>query len=316
MKSCIKTRKSLIESKGARPLPSLMRRGRMFWKIRGDYVELKHRIHEEEVVGHLAPIPAARPIPIRENSGFRDIASDIQTYNELTKQQSIPEILQMGNSFLRRQFGAIFLDELYLEKQPQKEILLKAKGHCRCGNTLVLPLHLLVDGSITDCGCQTPFPKEYEPMISVRPSEAPTRWTTTVDGIQWLGARYQWLVTLFVRNMCVVRKFTADTKEALIIRRDAERKYYGKSVVDQYYDLMYLELEQLRRSYIAEHPPKISGVSWDKTEGVWKARFTRQGRFIINKSFKSRKDAVAERLRIEKKYYGETLIPECYHSML
>ncbi|NDO37781.1 hypothetical protein [Anaerotruncus colihominis] len=278
----------------------------------------KNALREEEVVGRLKPITSWGLSSDQNGVCFRNIEADIQKYNDLIGKESIGEILRKGNDFLQRQFGLLITQEIFLEKSPAKGIFLLAKSKCSCGNTLVSPLNLLVSGRLTDCGCRTPLPAKDAAAITVYPSETPTCWTTTVDGIQWLGPRYRWFVTFFDRNVCVLRKYTADTKEALKLRRDAERKYYGQSVIDQYSELMYLELEQMRRSYIASHPPKIEGVYWDKSVHRWNVRFWHKGRgeFVVNKFFKNRDDAITERFRIEKLYYGTTLIPERYLSLL
>lgn len=64
-------------------------------------------------------------------------------------------------------------------------------------------------------------------------------------------------------------RYVETAEEALAIRRAAEVDYYGSSPIDQYYDLMLKELKQIERIYLQKHPPKVQGISYQKTTGKW-----------------------------------------------
>lgn len=270
-------------------------------------------IKDAEIAGCIKPLSTAGPFLTPEGTCYRDIEADIQKYNSLSLLTTVMDLLHESELFLHRQFGRLTIREIYLRRETGQPPQLMAKSRCSCGNTVISPLHLLIDGSLVDCGCSTPLPDGAENQIIVYQSEAPTRWTTTVDGIQWFGNRYVWFVSLTIGQECLLQKYADSAKEALDLRRDAERKYFGKSIIDQYYDLMLAELEDLERHYVRQHPPKVQGVSWNKADKRWIARLEYEHKWILNKSFKDRKSAVKARLEAEKKYFGKSLMPERYY---
>lgn len=50
---------------------------------------------------------------------------------------------------------------------------------------------------------------------------------------------------------------------------------------------------------------KIIGVSWHKQSEKWEAFLKINGRRVLDKTFKNKKDAIVARLKAEKEYYGE-----------
>lgn len=272
----------------------------------------KITIPDSEICGKLAAIDVKSCFSGLE-TGFREVERDIQRYNEIVTEKTGSDILRKSNPFLQRRFANLLVCEVFLRSRPQEQLELLCKSRCKCGNLVVAPLKALVEGSLTNCGCKAPLPQtEYPKSICVYPSEQPTRWTTTVDGIQWLGRRYLWFVSLFVEGICVVQEYTEDTGKALQIRRDAEHRYYGHSNIDQYEDAMYMELEQLRRAYLARHPPKVEGIY--KLGNLWNARLRHQNKLVVNESFRARGAAVQARLQAEKKYLGAPIMAEKYYT--
>lgn len=270
-------------------------------------------ILNSEISGCIRPIEITEPFSLPNGTCYRDIEEDIRKFNALSLQTTVAGLLHESALFLFRQFGWLTIQEIYLSRNPGKTPELIAKSRCRCGNIVTAPLRMLIDGSLNDCGCTTPLPKQEANKIIVYQSERPIRWTTTVDGIQWFGSRYIWFVTLTVGQRCFVRKYADTAKEALEIRRDAERQYFGRSIIDQYYEIMLAELEELEQIYVRRHPPEVPGISWDKTEKRWIARLWYRGKWILNKSFKTRKEAAKARYEAEVRYLGESTMPERYY---
>ena len=270
-------------------------------------------IQDTELTGCIRPISLAGPFFIPKGACYRDIELDIKAYNALSLQTTVSGLLRESDFFLNRQFGQLTVREIYLRRKANQTPALIAKSRCQCGNTVTAPLHLLIDGSLIDCGCMTPPPTECGEQIAVYQSESPTRWTTTVDGIQWLGSRYLWFVSLTIGQNCLLRKYAETAKEALEIRREAELKYFGRSIIDQYYDIMLAELEELERAYVKRHPPKIQGVFWDRLDKRWVAHMLYNYKWVLRKSFKDRASAVKARYEAEKRYYGESLMPKRYY---
>lgn len=272
----------------------------------------KITIPDREVAGSLKAIRTQGPFAPPKDRNYRDIENDIAVFNEMARSgETVGGILSQSCFFLHRKFGYLETSEIFMRKRKGEKPELIAKAGCSCRNAVTAPLGALVDGSLTDCGCRTPLPQTYSDGITVFQSEAPTRWTTTVDGIQWFGNRYLWFVTLFVRSACVLREFEADTRTALRLRRDAERRYYGRSVIDRYEDAMLFELEQYRLAYIAKHPPRVEGIYLIGNR--WNTRLRHRNKLVFNKSFGMREEAVKARLGAERKYYGTPIMAEKYY---
>ena len=274
----------------------------------------KSTISDRELAGTLKQIRVFGPYSDPKDRNFRDIERDIEMFNIMAKTgKSVGSILSQSSVFLQRRFGNLLVQEVYIQKFQDKKPELIVKCRCKCRNGLTTPLRSVVDGNLIDCGCNTPIPKKYKNSITVFPSEEPTRWTTTVDGIQWYGNRYMWFITLFVRGECVFRKYTADSKEALRIRKEAELKYYGYSDIDKYESAMLFELEQFRRSYIAKRPPKVEGIYYNTTEKLWNTQLRHDRKLVYNKYFKTREEAVKARLIAERRFYGTPIMAEQYY---
>lgn len=275
---------------------------------------LKNVIPDQEVAGVLKPIRTSAPFTNVKDRNFRNINDDIQTFNEIAKNgKTVSDILAMSSVFLHRPFGYLKIQEIFIRRRPGEKPELIAKCGCSCGNDIFTPLRALADGNLINCGCRTPLPKQYARNIAVFQSESPTRWTTTVDGIQWFGNRYMWFVTLFVRGICVLREYTPDSREALRIRKEAELKYYGQSEVSRYESMMLYELEQFRLTYLAKRPPKVEGIYYNTGEKVWNARLWHDRNLVFDKTFKTREEAVKARLRAERKFYGAPIMAEQYY---
>ena len=261
-------------------------------------------IPDSELTGTLKQIRSVGPHTAPEDRNYRDIEHDIKLFNNMVKTcNTVGSVLYQSSIFIQRRFGNLLALEVFVRKHLEKNLELIVKCCCKCGNDITAPLRSVIDGSLIDCGCRTPLPKKYKKHITIFPSEEPTRWTTTVDGIQWFGERYMWFVTLFVRGECVLRQYTASSKEALRIRKEAELKYYGYSDIDKYESVMLYELEQFRRAYIAKRPPKVEGIYYNATEKLWNARLRHDRKLVYNKSFETREEAVKARLGAERRFY-------------
>lgn len=274
----------------------------------------KISISDNEVVGSLKPISKRAAGSTPESRSYRDTKHDISVFNDMVKTcKTVQAVLAKSSYFLNQKFGHLTSREIYMRKIRDGKPELISKCQCSCGNDVTTPLSALVDGSLTNCGCRTPLPKKYANNTTVIQSDEPTRWTTTVDGIQWFGNRYMWFVTLFVNGICVLREYTSNTKEALRIRKEAEIKYYGYSPIERYENAMYFELEQFKRAYMAKCPPKVEGIYYNKIEKLWNAKLRKNGKFVYDKYFDTREQAVKARLAAERRYYGAPLMALEYY---
>jgi len=271
-------------------------------------------ISDSDLAGSLKVIRTTGPFDNPKDRNYRDIGRDIKSFNTMARtSKTVASVLSHSREFLQRRFGHLTVQEIFIRQKKNEKPELIVKCSCSCGNDVQTPLRSVIDGSLIDCGCRTPLPKKYSSSITVAQSEEPTRWTTTVDGIQWFGNRYMWFVTLFVNGLCVFREYTADSKEALRLRKEAELKYYGYSDVARYENIMLFELEQFRKSYIAKRPPKVEGIYYNKTEKLWNARLRHDRRLVYNENFETREEAVKARLKAERRTYGSPLMAEQYY---
>lgn len=271
-------------------------------------------IQDQELLGLLKPIRnTGGREPCNEETAFRDAAADIRQFNEIVKESTVHGLLSSTDQFLLRGFGALQITEIFLRRDPKGEVQLLAKCKCRCGNMITTPLRDVIKGSVTNCGCITPIPKPSLKNTTVYQSQSANNWSTTVDGIQWLGKRYTWFVTFLDNPQKQLHRYVDTAEEALALRRNAEIEYYGSSPIDQYFEVMLQELEGIERVYIKKHPPKIQGVFYRKETGRWVARLWNSGKLIINQSYDSREEAVQARYEAEVKAYGKALMPKRFY---
>jgi hypothetical protein len=271
-------------------------------------------ILDEEIAASFKRIYGSANGITTENRSYRNIKKDVRQYNRIIKTcKTVSDLLVGTNCYSHQRFGFLAVNEVFLQKTKETRPELIAKCQCSCGNIVTAPLPALVDGSLIDCGCRAPLPPKYSARITVYQSETPIRWTTTVDGIQWLGNRYMWFVTLYDGSKCVLRKYTSKAEEALQLRKEAELKYFGRSDIRKYEEILLYELEQFRLAYIAKNPPKVEGIYYNKTEKLWNAKLRLHGEFVFDRSYKTREEAVGARLRAERQYFGEPLMAEEYY---
>lgn len=271
-------------------------------------------IQDEELLGLLKPIRnAGTPEPNQQERPSRDIAVDIRKFNEITKEKTVQGLLSSTDQFLQRGFGTLQITEIYLQRDPKGEVRLLAKCKCRCGNYLTTPLREVIKGTVTNCGCMVPIPKPALKNTTVYQSQSPNNWSTTVDGIQWLGKRYTWFVTFLDNPKKQLHRYVDTAAEALALRRNAEVEYYGASQIDQYYEAMLRELEGIEQVYIKKHPPKVQGVFYRKETDRWVTRLWNNGKLIINQSYETRKEAMQARYEAEVKAYGRSVLPKRFY---
>lgn len=272
-------------------------------------------ILDEEIQGLFKPILISRSLKADSEvyKFARDTKADIQAFNQAIREKTVYGLLSSTDQFLHRGFGTLHLSEIFLSRSANGNIQLMTKCKCRCGNYLTVPLREVINGNVMSCGCITPIPKSVLKSTTVYQSQSVNNWSTTVDGIQWLGKRYTWFVSFLDNPKNPLMRYVETAEEALAIRRAAEVDYYGSSPIDQYYDLMLKELKQIERIYLQKHPPKVQGISYQKTTGKWVARLSNENKIVFNQSFPTREEAVQARYDAEIKTYGQPLMPKKYY---
>lgn len=271
-------------------------------------------IRDQELLGLLKPIRNTGTMePNNQERAFRNTAADIRQFNEITKESTVQGLLSSTDQFLLRGFGALQITEIFLLRDSKGKVQLLAKCKCRCGNIITTPLRDVIKGAVTNCGCITPIPKSSLKNTTVYQSQNANNWSTTVDGIQWLGKRYTWFVTFLDNPQKQLNRYVDTAAEALTLRRNAEVEYYGASPIDQYYEVMLQELEEIERVYIKKHPPTVQGIFYRKETGRWTTRLWNGGKLIINQSYKTREEAVQARYEAEVKAYGKAMMPKRFY---
>lgn len=241
----------------------------------------------------------------------RVLNRDIEAYKKLSG-MGVSGLLKNGRAFCGRKFNSITVIEvMWSHKEGETNGELIAKCRCNCGNILLVPLRLLLNGDLTDCGCRTPLRPEIKDLVRVHESESYTPWATTVEGIMWYGVRLMWAVSRNFGGRSAPMYMTDSAEDALQMRMKLEKENWGESLIEKYYAPMLKELQSIEHLYLKKHPPKIEGISYIR--GLWQVRLWVKGELVMTKYCRTRKEAVRLRYNAEKKFYGESLIPEKYY---
>ncbi len=259
---------------------------------------------ETESPGWIKPIGKVNP---KAWIMKRDIAF-YNSLNDLEVHRFLDEICKYSG----RKFGSIIVKEaMWSHKEGETTGDLIGKCQCTCGNIVVTPMRLLLSGRLTNCGCKTPLPAEVKKEVRVYESESYTKWATTVEGIMWYGNRLMWAVARNFDGYWAPMYMTESVQEALQMRMDLEKKYWGESLIEQYYEPMLKELQQIEKVYLKKHPPKIEGVT--RMRDRWQVRLWVRGELVMSEYRKTREEALQLRYDAEVKYYGESFLPRKYY---